>query len=145
MSQQVQNFLSLCLVLVISAKKIMFSVALVVCCSSVFLSVSNITQKFLNSLQWNYMERPGVAKKNKWLDFGSDLDHLADCPIGNPAITQWCEFLWDFQDKLSSDTRKQAIKFCWWSRPPCWLCNWKSGHYSTNYERIVMIFSGNCN
>ena len=24
--------------------------------------------------------------RNKLLDFGSDLDHLANCPIGHPAI-----------------------------------------------------------
>ena len=28
------------------------------------------------------------GKGNQWLDFGSDTDHHADCPIGNPAITQ---------------------------------------------------------
>ena len=28
------------------------------------------------------------CKRNKWLDFGSDFDHDADCPIGNQAITQ---------------------------------------------------------
>ena len=29
------------------------------------------------------------GKRNKWLDFGSDTDHHADCPIRNQAITQW--------------------------------------------------------
>ena len=28
------------------------------------------------------------GKRNKWLDFRRDLDHHADCPIRNPAITQ---------------------------------------------------------
>ena len=28
------------------------------------------------------------GKRNKWLNFGGDMDHYADCPIGNPAITQ---------------------------------------------------------
>ena len=33
------------------------------------------------------MEGSAVVKNN-WLDFGSDPDHHADCPIGNPTITQ---------------------------------------------------------
>ena len=39
-------------------------------------------------------------KRNKWLDFGGDPDHRADCPIGNPAITQqiMSGFWWNFQD-----------------------------------------------
>ena len=28
------------------------------------------------------------GKRNKWLDFGSDMDHYTDSPIGNPFITQ---------------------------------------------------------
>ena len=40
------------------------------------------------------------GKRNKWLDFGSDPDLHADCPVGNPAITQQIMngFLWNFQD-----------------------------------------------
>ena len=28
------------------------------------------------------------GKRNKWLNFGGDLDHCADCPIRSPAIIQ---------------------------------------------------------
>ena len=40
------------------------------------------------------------CKRNKWLDFGSDLNHHADCPIGNPSVTQqiMSEFWLNFQD-----------------------------------------------
>ena len=39
-------------------------------------------------------------KMNKWLDFGCDPNHLADCPIRNLAITQpiMSGFQWHFQD-----------------------------------------------
>ena len=41
---------------------------------------------------------PG-GKRNKWLDFGSDHDHYADCRLGNPAITQqiMSQFWWHVQ------------------------------------------------
>ena len=58
--------------LVISNKEIMFSV------SFVCLSVSNNVLKIMNRLQWNFVEGFGVLK-NKWLNFGDDLDHHADC------------------------------------------------------------------
>ena len=38
------------------------------------------------------------GKRDKRFDFGSDQDDHADCPIGNPAITQlimrrfWCNY-----------------------------------------------------
>ena len=40
------------------------------------------------------------GKKNKLLDFGSDSDHHADCPIRYPAITQQIlnGFWWNCQD-----------------------------------------------
>ena len=40
------------------------------------------------------------GKRSKWLDFGSDPDHHADCPIENVAISQQITstFSWNFQD-----------------------------------------------
>ena len=40
------------------------------------------------------------GKRNKSLDFGSDTDHHADWPIGNPSITQhiMSRYLGNLQD-----------------------------------------------
>ena len=40
------------------------------------------------------------GKRNKWINFGGDLDHNVDCPIQNPAITQQIMngLQWKFQD-----------------------------------------------
>ena len=74
---------------IISDKEIMFSVALV--CLFVFptvcLSVTNITKKVMNELWWNFLEGSRMIK-GMWLNLGSDLDHRADCPIENLAITK---------------------------------------------------------
>ena len=51
------------------------------------MSVSNCTQKVMNGLQLNSMEGSEVVKA-RWLNFCGNPDHHADCPIGNPAITQ---------------------------------------------------------
>ena len=44
------------------------------------------------------------GKRNKWLDFDSDLDHHTDCPIRNPTIIQQIksEFWWDFHDSFDT-------------------------------------------
>ena len=47
------------------------------------LSVSNITQKFMNGLQWKIMEGSKVVKESKGLNFGSNLDH-------DPALADVC-------------------------------------------------------
>ena len=54
--------------------------------------------------------------RNKWLDFGTDLDHHADCPIGNLAITQqnMSGFWWNFQIALQW-YKEQLITFLGWS------------------------------
>ena len=58
------------------------------------------------------------GKKNKWLNFGGD----ADCPIGNPDITQrtMSRYWWSFQD-ICSSASEQWIKFLGWSGSSCWL------------------------
>ena len=63
-----------------------------------------------------------VGKTNQWLDFGSDPDHHADCPIGNLAITLqlMSKFWWNFQDN-SSWYMEQSIKNFGRSGSPCWL------------------------
>ena len=40
------------------------------------------------------------GKRNKWLDFGSNMDYHADFPIGNPGISQqiMSGFWWHSQD-----------------------------------------------
>ena len=35
-----------------------------------------------------FYEGVGGGTTNKWLNCGGSLDYYADCPIGNPAITQ---------------------------------------------------------
>ena len=52
------------------------------------------------------------GKKNKWLYFGSNLDHHADCPMGNPTITQqiMSGFWWNFQDS-STGVRNNWLNF----------------------------------
>ena len=92
---------------------------------SVCLSVSNITQKVMNELQWNFMEGSRVVKGTSvWLDFGSNPDHHADCPIGNPAIYQqiWTD---SFFRRALQWYKEQFMKLLGWSRSPCWLS--KSG------------------
>ena len=72
----------------------MFSVALV--CLTFFPSVLSQNVKFYGGAQ--------DSKRNKWLNFGGDIDQHADSPVGNPAITQqiisWIMsgFWWIFQD-----------------------------------------------
>ena len=63
----------------------MFSVALVcvfVCLLVIYYSTSyeRIVMKFYGGVRH--------GKRTMRLDFGSDLNHHADCPISNPAITQ---------------------------------------------------------
>ena len=77
-------------------KEIIFSVALVCLFFSVWYqyyskSYEEIAMKFYKGVR--------IAKRNKWLDFGSSLDHHANCPIGNPAITQQImnRFWWNAQ------------------------------------------------
>ena len=43
------------------------------------------------------------GNRNMWLDFDSNLDCHADCPIRNPAITQhiMSGLWWNFQDSSS--------------------------------------------
>ena len=63
--------ITLCFLLVNSlAKKVMFLVALV--CLFVCLSVSNIAQKIMNGVQWNFMEGSGVVKEPA-INFGGEL------------------------------------------------------------------------
>ena len=59
-------------------------VCLSVCCLLATLGAN------LKSYEWIAMKFYCIwsGKRNKWLDFNSDLDHHADCPIGNPAIIQ---------------------------------------------------------
>ena len=51
------------------------------------------------------------CKRNKWLSFGLDLDHHADCPIGNEVISQqiMSRFWSEFQES-STMIKKQLIK-----------------------------------
>ena len=60
-----------------------FSAALVclfVCYEHYLKSYEQIAMKFYGGV-WG-------GKGNKWLNFGGDADHHADCPIGNLAIAQ---------------------------------------------------------
>ena len=69
---------------IICGKEVMFygSVGLSFCwsvCSQHYLkSYERIAMKFYGGI-WD-------GKRNKWLDFGTNPDHHADCPIGNLAI-----------------------------------------------------------
>ena len=64
----------------------MFSVAFVGCLP-VGLSVSNITPKKYEWIAMKLMDRSGIINESKWINFGGNLHHIADCPIGNQAIT----------------------------------------------------------
>ena len=52
------------------------------------------------------------AKRNKWSDFGNDPDHLVNCPIWNPAITQQIlsGILIKISQLLCNDTRNNVLK-----------------------------------
>ena len=61
----------------------MFSVVL-------FFCLPVCQQHYSKSYQWiliKFSEQLGNDIKNNQLNFGADLDHHADCPNGNPAIT----------------------------------------------------------
>ena len=74
------------------------------CFLFVSVSLSSITQKVMNELQWDFMEESAGGKRNKLLNFGGDLDHHADCPIKTLAITQQVisGFWWNFQDSSTT-------------------------------------------
>ena len=59
-------------------------------CLFVCLSASNIAQKVINGRIMNVSGSLGndTCTKNSRLNFGSDLDHHADCPLANLIITQ---------------------------------------------------------
>ena len=89
-------------------------------CLSFFLSVRNIIQKSWTNWGEIYGGVSG-GERNKWLDFGSDSDHHADCPIGNLAITQqiMSGFWWNYQD--SSAMIQETIDYFFrWFGSPCW-------------------------
>ena len=92
-------------------KEVMFSVAFVCLSFCLLAKLLNISQKVLNGLRWNFMAGSGGGKRNKWLNFGDDSDHHADCPIRNPTITQqiMSRFWWNFQD--SSAVIQETIYF----------------------------------
>ena len=81
------------------------------------------------------MERS--SKRNKYLDFGSDLDHHADCLKPQSPQATVCY-------KVGAAALVHL-------RPVMGGCTilpfkQKSGHYSTNYERILMKILGQlCN
>ena len=72
---------------IISDKEIMFCQLRCFVCLSICLPFSNITQKIMMDCNEIFMEGSGVVKK-KWLDFDGGSAHHAECPNGNPAITQ---------------------------------------------------------
>ena len=112
--------------LIISSKEVMFLVALVcfmVCLSilSVYLFVSNITQKSYEQIAMNFYGEVW----HKWLYFSGDPDHHADCQIRNSAITQQ---LWMDVDEIGRGAlqwykEKVIIIFLGWSRSSSWLSN----------------------
>ena len=56
--------------------------------------------------------------------------------------------LWTDFEKIFRKARQyhmeQSVKFWWWFESPCWLSIWKSSHYSTNHEQILMKFEFSC-
>ena len=54
---------------------------------SVFLPVCLLVT-LLNKLWTDCIEGVWGGKRNKWINFGGDLGHHADCPIENASITQ---------------------------------------------------------
>ena len=54
----------------------------------VCLTFSLILLKMLRTGCIEILQRGSGSKRNKWLDFGSNCSHHADCPIRNPVITE---------------------------------------------------------
>ena len=79
--------------------------------SFVCLSVNSITGKTYEWIVVKFYGGIQGGKRNKWINFGGDLDHCTDCPIGKQAISQqiiskfWC----NFQD--SSAMMQETIDF----------------------------------
>ena len=74
-----------------------------------FVCISNFTQKGINGLQWILWTVQG-GKRNKLLDFGSDLDH-------DPALVEVCilrvlGICW------------LSVDIWWWRSITGWLLEW---------------------
>ena len=54
----------------------------------VCLTFSLILLKMLRTGCIEILQRGSGGKRNKWLDFGSNCSHHADCPIRDPVITE---------------------------------------------------------
>ena len=96
--------------------------------------------KIIDKLQWLFMEGAGVVRNNKWVNFGGNPDHHADCPIRNLAITQQMDqILMKFSGSLYNHVWNKGLYFwgdlnhhaCWLFKLQIWavwgLMSWLSG------------------